>query len=111
MVASILYPSKGYFPLYEKLREERLVPDDLHAVLSTLPSKLLSYRRSQLLYTLNDTFIVDFGGESIFFVITKQGAKRLPLPKIFSDSRRSNATRPIKPYTGAYTIHYLSISL
>ena len=105
---SLYILSKRYFPLYEKLREERLVPDDLHAVLSTFPSQSLSYRRSQLLYTLNDTFIVDFSGESILFVITEQGAKRLPFLKTFSNSRGSNAT---KPYTGAYIIHHLSISL
>jgi hypothetical protein len=32
--------SKYYLPLYKKLREERLVPDDLDAVLSTLPSTI-----------------------------------------------------------------------
>ena len=35
---------KQYLSLYEKLREDRLVPDDLDAVLSTLPNKKLHYR-------------------------------------------------------------------
>ena len=50
--------SKYYSLLYEKLREERLVPDDLDTVFSTLPSNRPIYSRS--LYTLNDTFIIDF---------------------------------------------------
>jgi hypothetical protein len=29
---------RSYFPLYAKLREEQLVPDELDAALSTLPS-------------------------------------------------------------------------
>jgi hypothetical protein len=41
--------SKGYIPLYEKLREELLVPDDLDAVLSTFPQRFPKYRRSQCL--------------------------------------------------------------
>ena len=60
--------SKSYSPLYEKLRKEGLVPDDLDMALSTLPSKMLSYRRSNLLYSLNDAFIVDFSNlGSTFF--------------------------------------------
>jgi hypothetical protein len=52
--------SKYYKPLYEKLREDRLVPDDFDTILSTLTSGFPRYNRSQLLYTLNDTFIVGF---------------------------------------------------
>jgi hypothetical protein len=66
--------SKAYIPLYEKLREELLVPDDLDAVLSTFPHRFPKYFRSQCLYTLNDTFIVNFSSsEQNFTVITEQG--------------------------------------
>jgi hypothetical protein len=42
-------------PLYEKLQEERLIPDDLDRFLLTLPPASINYSRSQILYTLNDT--------------------------------------------------------
>ena len=101
--------SKLYFPLYEKLREERLVPDDLDTVLSTLPLKELRHRRTQLLYTLNDPFIVDFSHiVPAFFVITEQGVERLSLRGLFSEFR---GMREVRPYTGAYTNHLLSILL
>jgi hypothetical protein len=51
-----------YNPLYDKQREDRLVPDDLDAVLSTFTSIAPKFRRTQFLYTFDDTFIVDFGG-------------------------------------------------
>ena len=48
-----LYSLQKRYPfLYEKLREERLVPDDLDTVLSTFPLKNLSHPRSRILYTL-----------------------------------------------------------
>ena len=100
--------SKFYGFLYNILREDRLVSDDLDTVLSTFPSKKLKYALRQLLYTLNDTFIVDFSSEPNCFVITEQGAERLLFPKLFCDNRRQwNGT----PYTGAYTNHLLSILL
>ena len=60
--------------LYEKLREERLVSDDLDTVLSTFPLKNFSHPLSRILYTLNDTFTVNFSSTELFlFVITEQG--------------------------------------
>ena len=68
--------SKHYPSLYEKLREDRLIPEDLDIVLSTLPSRGQSCIRSHFFYTLNDTFIVDFSSSwKSFFVITEQGLK------------------------------------
>jgi hypothetical protein len=66
---------KYHSPLYDKLREEQFVPDDLDAALSTLPSKNLSYRRSHFLYTLNDTFFVDFS--SSVEIIRRDRTRRL----------------------------------
>jgi hypothetical protein len=76
--------AKHYIRLYEKLREERFVPDDLDAALSTLPSQFPSFTsRSHLLYTLNDTFTLDFSSRASFFyycqyAITEQGATGEP---------------------------------
>ena len=101
--------SKCYIPLYEKLREEQIIPDDLHEVLSTLPSNKAHHRTGQFMYTLNDEFIVDFSKNGLFFfVITEQGAETLPFHKIFFDNRRKYECTP---YTGAYTNHHLSILL
>jgi hypothetical protein len=105
-----LYVLPNFFrSLYDKLREEQLVPDDLDRVLGTLPRAKLNYSRSQLLYKLNDTFIVNFSGRSAdVFVITERGAERLPNRKLFLDQRNMyNKT----PYTGAYTNYHLSILL
>ena len=100
---------KQYLSLYEKLREDRLVPDDLDAALSTLPNKRLHYRRSQLLYTLNDTFIVKFSGHSLeLLVITEQGVGglllRTPFEKTLYSKKKDGC---INPYTGAYIYHNL----
>jgi hypothetical protein len=101
--------SRIYIPLYEKLREERLVSDDLDAVLSTFPHKLPSYGRNQYLYTLNDTFIVDFSTQKLFFrVITEQGMEVLQFTGPFYEMRGGSR---LTPYTGAYTNHHLSILL
>ena len=97
--------SKFYIPLYmyEKLKEEQIIPVDLYAVLSTLPSKKCSYRRSHFLYTLSDKFIVDFSSSSLcFFVITEKGLESIVFDKIFSDRSKMHMGRS---YTGAYTIH------
>jgi hypothetical protein len=95
--------SRFYIPLYEKLREERLVSDDLDSVLSTFPLKLPSYGRNQYLYTLNDTFIVDFGTQHpCFRVITEQGMEVLDFIGLFYEDRGGSR---ITPYTGAYTNH------
>jgi hypothetical protein len=94
--------SRSYTPLYEKLREERLVPDDLDAVLPTL------HRRSpkgQFLYTLNDTFFVDFGADTYYItVLTEQGIEVLKVIGLFSEHRISDGKR--QPYIGAYTSRY-----
>ena len=106
-----LYP-KYNFLVYKKLREEQLVPDDLDTVLSTLPTENFDRRRSRIriLYTLNDTFIIDFSSiDLFFFVITEHDVPvvRLSIRNQFFDGR---AMCMVTPYTGAYTNH-LSILL
>jgi hypothetical protein len=105
-----LYVLPTYFlPLYEKLREERFVPDDLDRVLLTLSPARRSYGRSQSLYTFNDTFIVDFNMvNSTLFVITERGVESLSNNNLFVD-RRGMVMRT--PYTGTYTNYRLSILL
>ena len=100
--------SKHFLPLYDKLREDRLVPDDLDTALSTLPSKNpKSYRQIQILYTLNDPFIVNFNGHSsVFLIITEQGVEKPVFYYPFFDSRTNG-----RPYTGAYINHHLLILL
>ena len=91
--------SKVFLLLYEKLKEEGFVPDDLDRFLLNLPLVSLRYSRSQVLYTLNDTFIVDFSHcKTKLIVITEQGVERLELDETFSDTRVCG-----QPYTGAYT--------
>ena len=98
---SLFILSKFYHPLYEKLREDQLIPDDLDKVLAVFPSKKHLYSRSQLLYTLNDTFIVDFGKQWIPYVITEQGSmQRISFMLLFTDCRDNCKD---EPYTGAYT--------
>jgi hypothetical protein len=100
--------SKFYILLYEKLKEELLVPDDLDAVLSTLPKRNFRYGgQSQYLYTLNDTFIVFFGNyEQYLTVITEQGLESMPFRGPFSEFYERQS---MPPYTGAYTNRHLSI--
>ena len=87
---------------YEKLREEKFIPDDLDRVLATLPKKFIKYSRNNVLYTLNDAFIVNFGARSQnFFIITEQGLERLIFYRFFFDRRRMYN---VPPYTGADTI-------
>ena len=77
-------PSKCYIPLYEKLREGRLAPDDLDAVLSAFPTTLPRVYGGQQLHTLNDTFIDDFSSLYLCFtVITEQGMETLRFIKPF----------------------------
>jgi hypothetical protein len=98
----LLTLSKDYSLLYKKLREEAFVSDDLDAALSFFPIR--SSFRSQLLYTLNDTFIVDFSiNEEEVIVVTEQAAERLPFMGICFDSREGMGT----PYAGAYINHHL----
>jgi hypothetical protein len=104
--------SRRYKLLYKKLREDRLVPDDLDAILSTFTSKFPRYKRSQILYTLNDTFIVDFSCAKVnFFVITEQGMESLRFDTPFSEHRGGLGIKRIKPYTGAFTNSHLLILL
>jgi hypothetical protein len=121
--------SKCYTPLYENMRDDQLIPDDLHAILSTFPPLSPRYRRRQLLYTINDTFIIDFSvvyrkfcvitenGLEILqlvklfaadgptrSVITEQGAEMLKNPEEFTAKRSTLSS----PYTGTYTNDHLS---
>ena len=101
--------SKYYSPLYEKLREGQLIPDDLvDAALSTLlPSKNPLRHRDYFLYSLNDTFILDFSQRKPrFIVIIEQAVEPLPFFQVFFDARKDCL---VLPYTGPYTI--LSILL
>jgi hypothetical protein len=101
--------SKYYLPLYEKLREDRLVSDDLDTALSTLPAKRTHYNMKLPLYTLNDTFILDFSCRLLrFSVVTEQGMEALQIERTFIDSR---VMFDLAPYTGAYTKKHLSILL
>ena len=111
-----LYYLSKYNPLlYEKLREERLVPDDLDTAISTLPSKEPKYRRSHLLYTLNDTFFIDFSTcHSYLIVVTEQGVETIPFRGLFLDGRGWRKGTPrtyYTPYTGAYTNHLFLLLL
>jgi hypothetical protein len=99
--------SKSYTHLYKKLREDRLVPDDLDAALSTFTPRFPKFNRKQPFYTLNDTFIAEFSRSGqLFFVITEQGIDFLDLAGLFYEQRGMSI---YKPYTGAYTNHHLSI--
>jgi hypothetical protein len=104
-----LYVLPTYFlPLYGKLREERFVPDDLDKVLLTLPSAKLNYCRSQILYTLDDTFIVDFSHVIRSFVVTERGVGSLLQSSLFVDQRKMFMRTP---YTGAYKSPSLDIPI
>ena len=82
--------SKYSPPLYEKLREDGFVPDDLDRVLSTFPTLIPKYGRSHFFYTLNDNFIIDFSSYRIlFFVITEQGVGNLPFNRTIYDGRNN----------------------
>ena len=92
---------KKISPLYEKLREEGFVPDDLDRVLLTLPTIIQSLRYNsnrQRLYTLNDTFIVDFTNIRSFLFITERAVEMKTHFGIF-DRREKFAGAP---FTGAH---------
>ena len=104
---SLFVLSRCFIPLYKKLREEQFVSDDLQEVLSTFPPIALA--RSQLLFTLNDAFTIDFGSyDTFFYVITEQGMQTVRFYQPFFDKRE--ISRGI-PYTGAYTNHHILILL
>jgi hypothetical protein len=91
--------SRFYTPLYEKLREEQLVPDDLDSVLSTFPHRRTRYGRGQFLYTLNDTFIVNFGAQKgILYVFTEKG---MEVPEFAGPFYEERGGSRFTPYTGA----------
>ena len=101
---SLYSVSKYYVSLYEKLREDGLVPDDLDAVLSTFPRK---NRKCQHLYKLNDTFIVDFSNRDDYFsVVTEQGVEKVQFPSVFDETRHGLKRR--NPYTGIQIINVIS---
>ena len=103
---SLLALSKTYAPLYEKLREEGFVPDELDTVLSTFFPKM---PRGHPLYTLNDTFIINFNSHKMYFsIISEQGVKALRFCGPFYNDRNGRKT---VPYTGAYTNHHLFLDL
>jgi hypothetical protein len=100
---SLYRVSKFDISLYEKLREEGLVSDDLDAVLSTFPHKTVL---CQHLYNLNDPFSVDFSNVNFYLIATtEKGMERVRVSQLFIQSRPT----PRSPYTGAYTSHRLSI--
>ena len=80
----------------------------MDAALSTLlPSKNPLRHRDYFLYSLNDTFILDFSQRKPrFIVIIEQAVEPLPFFQVFFDARKDCL---VSPYTGAYTI--LSILL
>ena len=95
--------SNYYLPLYKKLREDQLVPDDLDTALSAMPPEYPLYYRNHILYTLNDSFILDFSAPGPFFlVMTQKGKQRLAWLGRFVDQREICKSAP---YTGAYTNH------
>ena len=98
-----LHSLPKYFPiLYERLREDRLIPDDLDKALAALPSQ---HRIRRFLFTLNDTFTLDFSSpRTVFYIITEKGVRTLPLDSVFLDNRDK---RRCRPYKGAYTSHHL----
>jgi hypothetical protein len=101
---------KYYISLYKKLKEDRLVPDDMDAVLSTLSQRFSRYRLSQRLYTLNDAFIVNFSCKEVdLSATTEQGMEVIRLAGSFFEFR--NGIHGVRPYTGAYINHHLSILL
>jgi hypothetical protein len=93
-----LFVLPAYYPaVYEKLREDKLVPDDLHAILSGFPKRLLVYSRSQCIFTLNDPFIIDFAQRSqLLFVVTEKGMENLQILALFSDKRITSLLQPYK---------------
>ena len=100
--------SKYHLPLYEKLREDGFISDDLDKALSTLPQTKYKFRRVPIIYTLNDRFIIDFGcSTSVFIVVTEQGVEKLKLQRMFFDYRKKCKS---SPYTGCiYKLPYFSV--
>ena len=94
---SLYTVSKYYIPLYEKLKEDGFVSDDLDAVLSTFPRRVCKTRK---IYALNDIFLVDFSDEHVCLtVITEQGIEKVLL---YGPCLEQGLIRRTT-YTGAYT--------
>ena len=86
-----------YTAIYKKLREEQLIPDDLHAALSAFPNKIARYSSSQHLFTLHDTFIIDFANYAMnLSVITEKGIKLVCFAGHWLDDRAKNGVKPYK---------------
>jgi len=109
--------SKFCTPLYENLRQDQLIPDDLDVALSTLPPISPRYRQRRLLYTLNDTFILNFSiRQRQFFVITEQGMEKLQF-NAFSETpytgiglaRFERSTLPVHKGTRTVVLRFLKI--
>jgi hypothetical protein len=99
----LYFVSKYYRLLYERLREDRLVPDDLDAALSTFPAKKARYRQVNILYTLNDPTVVHFNIRSVnFLVVTEQGVEEI---RFILKNTRGHEVQ--KPYTGGYLSIFL----
>ena len=84
------------------------VPDDLDTVLEAFPTRKIRRGLSQVLYTLNDSFVVDFRSAlKVFCVISdsEQAMYRPPFHNIFNDGRDSHH----KPYKGAYNYYYTTL--
>ena len=96
---SLCSVSKHYIPLYQKLKEEGLVSHDLDAVVSSFTR----VPRIHPIYTLNDTFIVDFSNRHLFLsVITEKGMEMVGLMLTFEEKR----TKRVLPYTGVWYTNY-----
>ena len=94
---------KCYTVIYEKLREDGLIPDDLHAALSAFPKKTFRYSLSQHLFTIHDTFIIDCAkGAPLLSVITEKGMEALAFRQSLFDNRITLRVAPYKskPYKG-----------
>ena len=95
---------KFHFPLYDKLREEGFVPDDLDRTLSILPPKYNIFRGRLRLYTLNDPFIIDFSkGPLTSLIITEKVIENMGIGNVLIDQRDKCR---MTPYTGAHTNLY-----
>ena len=96
--------------LYEKLRLDQLIPDDLDGALATIPKNLIQYSRNNVLYTLNDTFTsMSLTLRRISSPLPDQGVESLRLIRLFF--RCSSNVYECRPYTGADTNHHLLILL
>jgi hypothetical protein len=73
------------------MRDDRLVPDDLDAVLLTITGKPRYRHLHRPLYTIDDTFIVDFSGfgRNLSVITTEQGMETLRCNGLFTETRKA----------------------